>query len=134
VSNCVLELRSKLPRPFTILIGRDQEADRGADQHNNNEQEQIFHCRVTAIFAPLKLPSVWISSSGPKKSPSRQLPFRCLTLCFRLLSNNVFQRERRAHLPRLQLTTRDPALQRRSSSDRRATCGYDRGQPFYIGI
>ena len=69
-----------------------------------------------------------------EKSPPRQLPFSRLTLFFGMFSNDVLQRERRAHLPRLQLTTRDPALQRRSSSDRRATCGYDRGQPFYIGI
>ena len=61
-------------------------------------------------------------------------PFSCLTLFFGMLSDNLLQRERRTHIPRLQLTACDAAIQRRSGSDRGAACGYDRGQPCNLCI
>ena len=106
---------SKLPRPFTLLIGRDQEAERGADQDNTDQREQVFH------GCPQLSPVEWRKQSLPRH------PFSCLTLFFGMLSNNLLQRERRTHLPRLQLTACDAAIQRRSGSDRGAACGYDRG-------
>ena len=78
---------------------------------------------------PLSLSQVeWRKQSLPRH------PFSCLTLFFGMLSNNLLQRERRTHLPRLQLTACDAAVQRRSGSDRGAACGYDRGQPCNLYI